>query len=246
MRAWRAGNVGHRQRARRRRGRRQGRLRVGARPHPLLPRRGADPAERADVRCLYDDERGVRARPHAPSWSSSRPTRAAATASSIGDRRHRRASCGRRAAAIEADPRNWVAQPILSLSTAPTLCDGGIVPRHVDLRPFILTGATSYVTAGGLTRVALREGSLVVNSLAGRRQQGHLDRGDRAPERDAGGVADPAAVAGRRAPLLGCSLPRASRVGAARILRAYSETIVDLPTSVAASWEPLLAIDRQP
>jgi len=72
-----------------------------------------------------------------------------------------------RAAAIEADPRNWVAQPILSLSTAPTICDNGVEPRHVDLRPFILSGRTSYVTAGGLTRVALRNGSLVVNSSQG-------------------------------------------------------------------------------
>ncbi|HEX9258751.1 MAG TPA: circularly permuted type 2 ATP-grasp protein, partial [Acidimicrobiales bacterium] len=72
-----------------------------------------------------------------------------------------------RIAAIKADPRNWVAQPILSLSTAPTLCDGTIEPRHLDLRPFILTGATSYVTKGGLTRVALRKGSLVVNSSQG-------------------------------------------------------------------------------
>ena len=72
-----------------------------------------------------------------------------------------------RAAAIEADPRNWVAQPILSLSTVPTLCRSGIEPRHVDLRPFILSGDTSYVTAGGLTRVALRKGSLIVNSSQG-------------------------------------------------------------------------------
>jgi uncharacterized circularly permuted ATP-grasp superfamily protein len=68
---------------------------------------------------------------------------------------------------IEADPRNWVAQPILSLSTAPTLCDGQLEPRHVDLRPFILSGRSQYVTAGGLTRVALRRGSLVVNSSQG-------------------------------------------------------------------------------
>lgn len=68
---------------------------------------------------------------------------------------------------IEADPRNWVAQPILSLSTAPTLCDGVLEPRHVDLRPFILSGASQYVTAGGLTRVALRRGSLIVNSSQG-------------------------------------------------------------------------------
>jgi uncharacterized circularly permuted ATP-grasp superfamily protein len=70
-------------------------------------------------------------------------------------------------AAIESDARNWVAQPILQLSTAPTLCDDAVEPRHVDLRPFILTGATSYVTAGGLTRVALPKGSLVVNSSQG-------------------------------------------------------------------------------
>ena len=69
--------------------------------------------------------------------------------------------------AIRADPRNWVAQPILSLSTVPTLVEDGIEPRHVDLRPFVLTGATSYVTAGGLTRVALPKGSLVVNSSQG-------------------------------------------------------------------------------
>jgi uncharacterized circularly permuted ATP-grasp superfamily protein len=71
------------------------------------------------------------------------------------------------AAAVEDDPRRWVAQPILSLSTCPTLCDGEIEGRHVDLRPFILTGRSSYVTRGGLTRVALPKGSLVVNSSQG-------------------------------------------------------------------------------
>ncbi len=81
--------------------------------------------------------------------------------------RARRDELDDRIAAIEADPRNWVAQPILSLSTAPTLCNGRLEPRHIDLRPFILTGATSYVTKGGLTRVALPEGSLVVNSSQG-------------------------------------------------------------------------------
>lgn len=70
-------------------------------------------------------------------------------------------------ARIEADPRNWVAQPILQLSTVPTLCDGRVEARHVDLRPFILSGASTYVTAGGLTRVALRKGSLIVNSSQG-------------------------------------------------------------------------------
>jgi uncharacterized circularly permuted ATP-grasp superfamily protein len=70
-------------------------------------------------------------------------------------------------AAIESDPRNFIAQPIVQLSTAPTLCEDGIEPRHLDLRPFVLSGAESYVTRGGLTRVALRKGSLVVNSSQG-------------------------------------------------------------------------------
>ncbi|MEY2416698.1 MAG: hypothetical protein QOH53_2032, partial [Ilumatobacteraceae bacterium] len=70
-------------------------------------------------------------------------------------------------AAIKLDPRNWVAQPILKLSTAPTLCAGELAPRHVDLRPFVLSGRDTYVTMGGLTRVALVDGSLVVNSSQG-------------------------------------------------------------------------------
>jgi uncharacterized circularly permuted ATP-grasp superfamily protein len=70
-------------------------------------------------------------------------------------------------AAIKADPRNWVAQPIVQISTAPTLCGGELAPRHVDLRPFVLSGHDTYVTMGGLTRVALVEGSLVVNSSQG-------------------------------------------------------------------------------
>ena len=68
---------------------------------------------------------------------------------------------------IEENPRNYIAQPTLSLSTAPTYVDGGIAPRHLDLRPFILQGKNSWVTQGGLTRVAMREGSLVVNSSQG-------------------------------------------------------------------------------
>lgn len=68
---------------------------------------------------------------------------------------------------IQKNPRNYIAQPTLSLSTAPTFVDGGIAPRHLDLRPFILQGKNSWVTQGGLTRVAMREGSLVVNSSQG-------------------------------------------------------------------------------
>ncbi|MCP5206718.1 MAG: circularly permuted type 2 ATP-grasp protein [Hahellaceae bacterium] len=69
---------------------------------------------------------------------------------------------------IKADPRNYMAQPLLALSTAPVLVDGHAEPRHVDLRPFILqSGQGSYVTAGGLTRVALVKGSYIVNSSQG-------------------------------------------------------------------------------
>jgi uncharacterized circularly permuted ATP-grasp superfamily protein len=71
------------------------------------------------------------------------------------------------AARLKADPRNYIAQPTLDLSTVPTLCDGRLEPRHVDLRPFILQADKTHVTAGGLTRVALRKGSLVVNSSQG-------------------------------------------------------------------------------
>ena len=68
---------------------------------------------------------------------------------------------------ILADPGNYIAQPTLSLSTCPTLVEQGIAPRHVDLRPYVLMGETATLVPGGLTRVALREGSLVVNSSQG-------------------------------------------------------------------------------
>jgi uncharacterized circularly permuted ATP-grasp superfamily protein len=65
------------------------------------------------------------------------------------------------------DPANYIAQPTISLSTAPCFINGGIEARHVDLRPFILRGQKTVLTPGGLTRVALRKGSLVVNSSQG-------------------------------------------------------------------------------
>ncbi len=71
------------------------------------------------------------------------------------------------AAKIHADPRNFIAQPTLSLSRVPTICDGSLAGRHVDLRPYIVYGEDVYVLPGGLTRVALQEGSLVVNSSQG-------------------------------------------------------------------------------
>lgn len=69
--------------------------------------------------------------------------------------------------AIQAAPRDFIAQPTIQLSTHPTFCDGRIEPRHVDLRPFVLCGERVVVTPGGLTRVALPKGSLVVNSSQG-------------------------------------------------------------------------------
>ena len=69
--------------------------------------------------------------------------------------------------ALLANPSNYIAQPTLSLSTCPTFVDSGIAPRHIDLRPFVLSGKTVQMVPGGLTRVALKEGSLVVNSSQG-------------------------------------------------------------------------------
>jgi len=68
---------------------------------------------------------------------------------------------------IQTDPRNYIAQPVLALSTAPCFIDGAIEPRHVDLRPYVLYGEKTVIVPGGLTRVALRKGSLVVNSSQG-------------------------------------------------------------------------------
>ena len=68
---------------------------------------------------------------------------------------------------IKADPRDYMAQPLISLSTAPILTPNGVEPRHIDLRPFILQAKDHFVTPGGLTRVALTKGSYVVNSSQG-------------------------------------------------------------------------------
>jgi uncharacterized circularly permuted ATP-grasp superfamily protein len=68
---------------------------------------------------------------------------------------------------VEAAPENYISQPVVDLSVCPTLVGSEIKPRHVDLRPYIITGKDSWVLPGGLTRVALREGSLVVNSSQG-------------------------------------------------------------------------------
>ncbi|MGN9493259.1 circularly permuted type 2 ATP-grasp protein, partial [Escherichia coli] len=71
------------------------------------------------------------------------------------------------AAKLRAHPSNYIAQPTLALSTTPILTEAGLAPRHVDLRPFVLVSDRIRITPGGLTRVALKEGSLVVNSSQG-------------------------------------------------------------------------------
>jgi len=68
---------------------------------------------------------------------------------------------------LEADPANYISQPMVELSVAPTLVETGIEPRHVDLRPFVVTGRSTWVLPGGLSRVALTKGSIVVNSSQG-------------------------------------------------------------------------------
>ena len=68
---------------------------------------------------------------------------------------------------VKANPSAYIAQPTLALSTCPTFVEQGIAPRHIDLRPFVLSGKTTSMVPGGLTRVALKEGSLVVNSSQG-------------------------------------------------------------------------------
>ncbi len=116
-------------------------------------------------RCMYDDEREY-VLDHLDELVMKPANESGGYGITIGSKatEEQLAAC---AASILEDPRNWVAQPILDLSTVPTLIDGELRSRHVDLRPFVLTGETSYVTAGGLTRVALAEGSLIVNSSQG-------------------------------------------------------------------------------
>jgi hypothetical protein len=68
---------------------------------------------------------------------------------------------------LRRDPGNYISQPMVRLSVCPTLMEDGIRPRHVDLRPFAVTGRSTWVLPGGLSRVALRQGSLIVNSSQG-------------------------------------------------------------------------------
>ena len=94
-------------------------------------------------------------------------------------------------AAILANPAGYIAQPTLSLSTCPTYVESGVAPRHIDLRPFVLSGKVVQMVPGGLTRVALKEGSLVVNSSqgGGTKDTWILEDGPTYPSGEAGPVA---------------------------------------------------------
>ncbi|MCX7945777.1 MAG: circularly permuted type 2 ATP-grasp protein [Hydrogenophilus sp.] len=115
--------------------------------------------------CFYPDQRNY-VLAHLPELVVKPANESGGKGMVIGPRASR-AELAEVAARIEADPRSYMAQPTLALSTAPVYEEGRFVPRHVDLRPFVLQGEDLYVTPGGLTRVALAAGSLVVNSSQG-------------------------------------------------------------------------------
>jgi uncharacterized circularly permuted ATP-grasp superfamily protein len=99
--------------------------------------------------------------------------------------------------AVLANPSGYIAQPTLSLSSCPTFVESGIAPRHIDLRPYVLSGKTVQMVPGGLTRVALKEGSLVVNSSQG---GGTKDTWILEPEQDSGVEPEVATPASEAAP----------------------------------------------
>ena len=154
------------ERGRRRHRRRQGGLSLRAGDDPLLSRRGADPAQRADLFLRRGRRPRLCARPSRRArrqgdarlgrlWHAGRARNAT------------REEIAAFASKLRARPGDYVAQPTLALSTCPTCVGAGIAPRHVDFRPFVLAGREIRIVPGGLTRVALRQGSLVVNSSQG-------------------------------------------------------------------------------
>ena len=146
---------------------------------------------------------------------------------------------------VEANPRDYIAQPIVRLSTAPTLCEGRVVPRHLDLRPFILSGPEPYVTPGGLARVALKRGISCRQQFPRWGQQGHL--GHR-PYRRAGS-ASVAVVTGEASMLLSrvaesVYWPPVTSAGraTARLVHVHTELFLDLPKAAGLGWTPLSAV----
>ena len=155
----------HRQCAGRGHRRRQGDLQLHSRDHRILHGPAADPEQRADLQ-LPQARRLKYVLEHLPelvvkevhgSGGYGMLVGPAATKEEIETFR----------AKLKARPENYIAQPTLALSTCPTLVGDGIAPRHLDLRPFVLIGDEVRLVPGGLTRVALKKGSLVVNSSQG-------------------------------------------------------------------------------
>ena len=199
-----------RQRRRHRRRRRQGRLRLHAAHHPLLPRRGPGAAQRRDLHLRRAGRPRLHARPTAPSSSSSPSARAAATASPSARAPAPRASSTTARAALLADPANWISQPMIGLSVAPTLTEqrpAAPPPRPAPVRrhrPRHLGVARRPVprrAEGGQPDRQL---------LPGRRLQGHLGAAGRRMRHamsDSARAADPR----RRGPVLDGPLSRAGR-----------------------------------
>ena len=167
----------------------------------------ADPAERRDPYLPRDGGAATTRSTIWRSWWSSRWASPAATASPSARARAGREMEAARAALL-ADPANWISQPVIALSVAPTLTEKGIAPRHLDLRPFAVTGRDTWVLPGGLSRVAMKEGSLVVNSSQG---GGSKDTWVLADGVRRDGARGAAAGALRRGPVLDGALPGARR-----------------------------------
>ncbi len=162
-----------RQRARHRRRRRQGGLRLRAEDHPLLPRSGPDPRQRRN----HADDRRRSQRRHVTDRLEQYVVKAVGESGGYGMLIGPHSSQAQREemrARILADPRNYIAQPVLSLSTAPCFIDGAIEPRHVDLRPVRAVRREDDHRAGRADPGGAAQGLAGRQLVAGRRVQGHL------------------------------------------------------------------------
>ena len=155
------------------------------------------------------------------------------------------------ARSIRANPRNYVAQPMISLSTAPTLTDSRVEARHLDLRPFILSGADTYVTTGGPHAGGDEEGLNGGQLVPRRRQQGHVGGGGGivsvpAPStpsgqaRGSGGKMDILSRVAERVYWLGRYIERVEST--ARLVTVTSNLLMDLPVRLPLGWRPLIDI----
>ena len=166
MEAYRVGPDRAGQRAGHRHRRRQGRVRLRAADHQVLPGRRCDHSRTCRRTCAGRTRSGNHVLANLDKLVVKPANESGGYGLMIGPRAsaEERARCAEQ---IRANPRNFIAQPMLSLSRVPVLTDDGLEGRHVDLRPFIVYGRDVYVLPGGLTRVALKKGSLVVNSSQG-------------------------------------------------------------------------------